>query len=391
MKYAMYYGGKKILPPDNVKQIYHGPNLIWERKSGKKISIKKIFEATLEDYRFTRAGLIIPRHLYAGDEHNFYDITGKSGKFTIPSEMALSGGGSFVFADKIMYRADDAASVCVTSEDGMSFEYTSLTPAISDTRAQWSNYQGDTGGAAIYNHVHRNPTTYGDYAAGGIYPFTRPFAYMKGGKELTNLCYMSNGKVISDAGFFVLSVNENSMVCADNVTITGGYATGRITERDLKGTEKRVLKESWAFATYAGNAMTSAEGRGGIMLLGDMLVYETRENYTAKLIFESATDGTIYSPPFYAEPDGVMYVNGVYYAQDNADWSKIYVSEDGIQWIAEPVKDESGTGYSLYGAGMTPGAMCSINGACYVFGDTGKTDESGKKVYSVLRIQYGEA
>ena len=391
MKYAIYYNGQKILPPDNVKRIYRGPNLIWERKSGKKISIKKVFEAALEDYRFTRSGIIVPRHLYAGDEHNFYDITGKRGQFTIPEDMALSGGGSFVFADTIMYRADDAASVCVTSEDGVNFEYTSLTPAISDTKAQWSNYQGDTGGAAIYNHLRRNPTTYGDYAAGGIYPFTRPFAYMKGGTDLTNLCYMSHGRVVSDAGFFVLSVNGDSMVCADNVTITGGYATGRITERDLKGNEKRVLKESWAFATYAGNATTSAEGRGGIMLLGDMLVYETRDNYTAKLIFESAADGTIYNPPFYAEPAGVMYVNGVYYAQDNTDWSKIYVSEDGIQWRAEPVVDESGTGYSLYGAGMTPGAMCSINGACYAFGDTGKTDENGKKIYSVLRIQYGEA
>lgn len=391
MKYTMYYDGKKILPPDNVRQIYHGPNLIWERKSGKKISIKKIFEATLENYRFTRNGLIIPWYLYAGDEHNFYDIRGNQGTFTIPADMTLSGGGSFVFADKIMYKADDAASVCVTSEDGVNFEYTSLTPAISDTKTQWSSYEGETSGTAIYIHVHRFPTTYSDYAESGIYPFNRPFAYMKGGTELTNLCYMSDGKVVSDAGFFVLSVNGDSMVCADNMTISGGYATGRITERDLKGNEKRVLKNSWAFATYAGNATTSAEGRGRIMLLGDMLVYETYKNYTLSLIFESAIDGTIYHPPFYAEPGGVMYINGVYYAQDNVDLAKIYVSEDGIQWKVESVVDESGVGYSLYGSGVTPGAMCSMDGACYVLGDAGKTDENGKKIYSVLRIQYGEA
>ena len=390
MKYSILYNGRAIAPPDNINKIYHGATLIWERAAGVKVVIKKMFDASnLNNYRFTRTGLLIPKYVTGGDVCRVYTLTGEERQVTIPEHQQLEDGAESVFADTIMYQGGEYnPDYAITSQP---FRELSIAPRITDTEEQWTEYS-ETDGAAIASRLADMPTTFAHFAGNGIYPMTRPLAFLQGQTEPTQLCYMTDGGLVTDAGYVVLAVLENSLLTADGITVTGGYATGRIVEREFDGTEKRVLKDEFRFCQYSANPADRIGDFGEITLIGDMLAYKTHLSAeTETLILEDIQTGELYQNLFLSPVHNIVYENGVYYAVNCTRRQDVMISSDGKNWISETLQDETGAVYTGIGALVSDtdaGAVCGIDGAFYTIADSGQTDEDGDTIYSVLQIQY---
>ena len=236
MKYAMYYGGKKILPPDNIKQIYHGARLIWERAS------EQLADTTLRYYRFTKNGLLCPYVISRGTdkEAKFFNVHGQN-IFTVSFSNFLDDNesASFLWNDTPLYGVhvlNDGAIVesetawyIEGGETAESFICHTFAPELTDTVEQWGNIF-----SKMSNYLFAHPNRPNFNGGGGMIPMHFPMGYIEGVAQAETvsrppmLAYIKDGKLVTDTGYAV------SQWCVQRVHISAAAVLTH-TEKSPKG------------------------------------------------------------------------------------------------------------------------------------------------------------
>ena len=330
--YEIKINGQTVEPADeSINEIYAGSKLIWKRKS------KELFaDTTFARCKFTRRGLIVPAYLSA-TEKDIYEKTGqKVSEFNTTNLLSEYETGGFVYSDTPAYTISSTEGT-IYSRDLDDFLYTAgaaenvLTRSalnLTDTNSQWNGYYN-----SIAEYLRAYKTTISSPGGQGILPLSRPIGAPAGAEKFGPLCYVKDGKLITDAGYVVLSVCGDSLICAEDIIMStsGGYrvrAYGYITERTLTGervqqfftARQRVLSyphyttdetygESPRQYYKVNNALFYYALRGGISYLNALNL----DNNTSA---ECGID---------TEPECVFYYNGKYFAVCG---SAIYYSAD---------------------------------------------------------------
>lgn len=163
---------QKILPPDNIKQIYHGARLIWERAS------EQLADTTLRYYRFTKNGLLCPYVISRGTdkEAKFFNVHGQN-IFTVSFSNFLDDNesASFLWNDTPLYGVhvlNDGAIVesetawyIEGGETAESFICHTFAPELTDTVEQWGNIF-----SKMSNYLFAHPNRPNFNGGGGMIP-----------------------------------------------------------------------------------------------------------------------------------------------------------------------------------------------------------------------------
>lgn len=400
MKYAIFYGGREITPPDNVKQIFHGAKLIWERAAAALLA-----DTTLRDYRFTRGGLLCPGYVSADDTAaKFYDSTGKNILFSssFASCFADRESGRLLWSESPMYVtqsisgsgvaqvAHDIPDFVVRGDSG-DFEYHWFEPILSDTAEQWKGHS-----ITIAKHLASFPNALADGGGAGITPLRMPIGYTDGQpsgvSNRQTLAYMRNSDeiLVTDKDYSVLSVCGDVMVCGDKpYTKNTASAYGRITERTLTG---EVIRTHFASAQRLVTYDTK-ELRRRFYIAGDYLIYNSTHSNALYLAAKprdkeaEAYDQDGYNNSILGQnlPENVFYYGGQYYIVDTTITHGA-TPEDAGKPLYLPGDDFGG--YVVYNP-RRPGSywLDEANGVLYVMAVSKETDKNGNNDYRVIQIQ----
>lgn len=407
MKYAMYYGGKKILPPDNVKQIYHGARLIWERAS------EQLADTTLQFYRFTKTGLLCPGSISRGTdkEAKFFNIHGQN-IFTIHFLNFLddSESAEFLWNDTPLYGIsvlkENAIVESLTAQyiEGGStaddFQRREFTPALTDTEEQWGAAMAD---AARYLAKYPNRPRSGGEA--GIIPLYYPMGYIEGAKTAASigrppmLSCIKDGRLITDAEYVVLAVCGESMVCAESTYMNNiCVAYGKITERALDGTYIRdLMSGNQRIIGYQRNELARR-----FHMTGDYVTYYSTHSGEQYLTVKPKSASSITSNQdgynnsyLNTIPENVFYYGGYYYIfgpdglrrgeapETASDFSYEWTVQDGITGLGGYRIDAS------YCGGDTPGLywLDEESGILYTIGRSIEKDVRGNYDYKIMHLR----
>lgn len=324
--YEIKINDQTVEPADEtVNEIYAGSKLIWKRKS------KQLFaDTTFARYKFTRRGLIVPAYLSKTDNHDIYDKNGhKVSEFDITNLLGESETGSFVWNDTPAYTVSNEYG-----RDLYDFLYTAgaaeniLTRSaldITDTSAQWSDYH-----YSVSSYLRTHKTTIAGPGGSGILPLSRPLGAPAGAEKFGMLCYVKDGKLITDAGYVVLSVCGDSLICAEDVIISNsGFnfkAYGYITERTLSG--EKVRQFFTARQRLLSNLSSQASGSENprhYYKVHNALFYYALRSGVSRLNALNLDSNASAECGISTEPECVFYYNGKYYAVCGSD---IYYSAD---------------------------------------------------------------
>lgn len=416
MKYAMYYGGKKILPPDNIKQIYHGARLIWERAS------EQLADTTLRYYRFTKNGLLCPYVISRGTdkEAKFFNVHGQN-IFTVSFSNFLDDNesASFLWNDTPLYGVhvlNDGAIVesetawyIEGGETAESFICHTFAPELTDTEEQWGSIFSEM---SNYLSVHPNRPNFN--GGGGMIPMHFPMGYIEGAEQAETisrppmLAYIKDGKLVTDTGYAVLAVCGESMVCAESAYVSGGgpNSYGKITERALDGTYIRDLMSSnQRIINY-----TSAEKARRFYMAGDYVTYYSIHNSKQYLTVKPKTaTSTLYNQDGYNNstldtiPENVFYYGGYYYLLRRRSTDKIGflfrgttpegASNFDYKWTAENGIPALGDYHIAPDYFNEPGQywLDEKNGILYAIGQSTEKDSNGRYDYKVIHLQLEKA
>lgn len=323
--YEIKINGQTVEPADEaVNEIYAGSKLIWKRKRKEEL----FADITLHNHRFTRRGLIVPAYLDRTTSNGSHDIYDKSGhkvsEFDVTNLLNESEVGGFVWNDTPAYTVQGMYDFLYTAGAAENV-LTRSALNITDTSAQWKDYH-----YSVSNYLRTNKTTITGPGGNGILPLSRPLGATAGAEGFGPLCYVKDGTLITDAGYVVLAVCVDSLICAEDVIISNSGFNfkeyGYITERTLSGEKvrqfftarQRLLSNlsSWASGSESprhyyktGNALFYYSLRGGVSYLNAL---DLDSNTSAECGI-----GT--------EPECVFYYNGQYYAVCK---SAIYHSAD---------------------------------------------------------------
>lgn len=328
-EYEIKIGGKTVEPADeSVNEIYAGSKLIWKRKSKEEL----FADITLYRHKFTRRGLIVPAYLTKEDSRDIYDKTGhKVSEFDLTNILNVNEDerGVFVWNDTPAYTVSNEYG-----RDLYDFLYTAeaaeniLTRSaldITDTSAQWSDYH-----YSVSNYLRANKTTIAGPGGSGILPLSRPLGAPAGAEKFGPLCYVKDGKLITDVGYVVLSVCGDSLICAEDVIISNsGFnfkAYGYITERTLSGEKVRQFftARQRLLSNLSSQASGSENPRHYYKVNNALFYYALRSgiSYLNALDINSNASAEC---GISTEPECVFYYNGLYYAVCG---SAIYYSAD---------------------------------------------------------------
>lgn len=415
MKYAMYYGGKKILPPDNVKQIYHGARLIWERAS------EQLADTTLQFYRFTKAGLLCPGSISRGTdkEARFFNVHGQN-IFTISFSNFLddSESAEFLWSDAPLYGVsilkENAIVESLTAqyiEGGNTaddFQRREFTPALTDTEEQWGAAMAD---AARYLAKHPNRPNFNGGA--GIIPLYYPIGYIEGAKTAASigrppmLSCIKDGKLITDAEYVVLAVCGESMVCAESTYMNNiCVAYGKITERALNGTYIRdLMSGNQRIIGYQRNELARR-----FHMTGDYVTYYSTYNSKQYLTVKpKAATSILYNQDGYNNlildtiPENVFYYGGYYYLLRRRSTDRIgylfrgetpeTASSFDYEWTVTSGIPALGDYNIAPDYGNEPGQywLDETNGILYAIGQSTEKDSNGKYDYKIIHLQLEKA
>lgn len=322
--YEIKINDQTVEPADEaVNEIYAGSKLIWKRKSKEEL----FADITLHRHKFTRRGLIVPAYLTKGDSRDIYDKTGhKVSEFDLTNILNVNEDerGVFVWNDTPAYIVQSMYDFLHTAGAAENV-LTRSTLNLTDTSAQWSDYH-----YSVSSYLMTHKTTIAGPGGSGILPLSRPLGAPAGAEKFGPLCYVKDGKLITDAGYVVLSVCGDSLICAEDVIISNsGFnfkAYGYITERTLSGEKvrqfftarQRLLSNlsSWASGSESprhyykvNNALFYYALRSGVSYLNAL-------NLDSNISAECGIS---------TEPECVFYYNGLYYAVCG---SAIYYSAD---------------------------------------------------------------
>lgn len=323
-EYEIKINGQTVEPADeSIQEIYAGSKLIWKRKSQELFA-----DTTFARYKFTRRGLIVPAYLSA-DSNSIYEKNGqKVSEFDVTNILSESETGAFVWNDTPAY------TISKSTKDLYDFLYTAGTAEnvltrstlnITDTSAQWREYH-----YSVSNYLRTNKTTIAGPGGNGILPLSRPLGATAGAEKFGPLCYVKDGKLITDAGYVVLSVCGDSLICAEDVIMqNNGFnfkEYGYITERTLTG--EKVRQFFTARQRLLSNLSSQASGSESprhYYKTGNVLFYYALRGGVSYLNALDINSNASAECGISTEPECVFYYNGKYYAVCG---SAIYYSAD---------------------------------------------------------------
>lgn len=328
--YEIKINDKTVEPADEtVNEIYAGSKLIWKRKSHELFA-----DTTFARCKFTRRGLIVPVSLSQA-ERDIYEKNGqKVSEFDITNLLNEYETGSFVYNDTPAYTISSTEGT-VYARDLDDFLYTAgaaenvLTRSalnITDTATQWNGYYD-----SISSYLRSHKTTISSPGGHGILPLSRQLGAPTGAEKFGPLCYVKDGKLITDAGYVVLSVCGDSLICAEDIIMSNKNrrASGYITERTLTGEKARQFftarQRLLSYPYYTGGSVSGDENPRHYYKVNNALFYYEWQDDVPYLTVLNLDSNISAECGISTEPECVFYYNGLYYAVCG---SAIYYSAD---------------------------------------------------------------
>lgn len=319
--YEIKINGQTVEPADeSIQEIYAGSKLIWKRKSQEP---ELFADITFARCKFTRRGLIVPAYLSAA-ESDIYEKTGqKVSEFDITNLLNKYETGGFVYSDTPAYTISSTEGT-VYARDLDDFLYaagaaenvlTRSTLNITDTTNQWSGYYD-----SISSYLRRYKTTISSPGGSGILPLSRPLGATAGAEKFGPLCYVKDGQLITDAGYVVLSVCGDSLICAEDIIVSNTYmrASGYITERTLTGEKVRQFftarQRLLSYPDYTVGPASDSENPRHYYKVNNALFYYALRSGVSRLNALDIDSGTSAECGISTKPECVFYYNGKYFA-----------------------------------------------------------------------------
>lgn len=330
--YEIKINGHTVEPADeSIQEIYAGSHLIWKRKSKEP---ELFADITFARCKFTRLGLIVPAYLSAA-ERDIYEKNGqKVSEFDITNLLNEYETGSFVYNDTPAYTISSTEGT-VYARDLDDFLYTAgaaenvLTRSalnLTDTNSQWNGYYN-----SIAEYLRAHKTTISSPGGSGILPLSRQLGAPAGAEKFGPLCYVNDGKLVTDAGYVVLSVCGDSLICAEDIIMSNSNrrASGYITERTLTGEKVRQFftarQRLLSYPYYTGGSVSGSENPRHYYKTGNALFYYALRSGVSRLNALNLDSNISAECGISTEPECVFYYNGLYYAVCG---SAIYYSAD---------------------------------------------------------------
>lgn len=330
--YEIKINGQTVEPADeSIQEIYAGSKLIWKRKSQEP---QLFADTTFARYKFTRRGLIVPAYLSAA-ERDIYEKTGqKVSEFDITNLLSEYETGAFVYNDTPAYTISTTDGT-VYARDLDDFLYAAgaaenvLTRSalnLTDTNSQWNGYYN-----SIAEYLRAHKTTISSPGGSGILPLSRQLGAPAGAEKFGTLCYVKDGKLITDAGYVVLSVCGDSLICAEDIIMSNSNrrASGYITERTLTGEKIRQFftarQRLLSYPYYTGGSVSGNENPRQYYKVNNALFYYALRSGVSRLNALDLNSNISSECGISTEPECVFYYNGLYYAVCE---SAIYYSTD---------------------------------------------------------------
>lgn len=330
--YEIKINDQTVEPADeSIQEIYAGSKLIWKRKS----EAPQLFaDITFARRKFTRRGLIVPAYLSAA-ERDIYEKNGqKVSEFDTTNLLGEHETGAFVYDDTPAYTISSTEGT-VYARDLDDFLYTAgaaenvLTRSalnLTDTNSQWSGYYN-----SIPEYLRAYKTTIASPGGSGILPLSRQLGAPAGAEKFGPLCYVKDARLITDAGYVVLSVCGDSLICAEDIIMSNKdrRASGYITERTLTGEEVRQFftarQRLLSYPYYTGGSVSGSENPRHYHKTGNALFYYALRSGVSRLNALNLDSNISAECGISTEPECVFYYNGKYYAVCG---SAIYYSAD---------------------------------------------------------------
>lgn len=330
--YEIKINDQTVEPADEtVNEIYAGSKLIWKRKS------KQLFaDTTFARYKFTRRGLIVPAYLSAA-EKDIYEKNGqKVSEFDITNLLNEYETGAFVYNDTPAYTIsstegtgyardlDDFLYAAGAAENVLTRSALNLT----DTNSQWNGYYN-----SIAEYLRAHKTTISSPGGHGILPLSRQLGAPDGAENFGPLCYVKDGRLITDAGYVVLSVCDDSLICAEDIIMSNKNhrASGYVTERTLTGEKVRQFFTarqrllSYPRKNPIGGGLVGDENPRHYCKVHNALFYYAWQGDVPYLTVLNLDSNISAECGISTEPECVFHYNGLYYAVCG---SAIYYSAD---------------------------------------------------------------
>lgn len=330
-EYEIKINGQTVEPADeSINEIYAGSKLIWKRKSEQQL----FADTTFARCKFTRRGLIVPAYLSAA-ERDVYEKSGqKVSEFDTTNLLSEHETGAFVYNDTPAYTISSTEGT-VYARDLDDYLYTAgaaenvLTRSalnLTDTNSQWNGYYN-----SIAEYLRRYKTTISSPGGSGILPLSRQLGAPAGAEKFGPLCYVKDGKLVTDAGYVVLSVCGDSLICAEDIIMSNKdrRASGYITERTLTGEKVRQFftarQRLLSYPYYTGGSVSGSENPRHYYKAGNTLFYYALRSGVSRLNALNLDSNASAECGISTEPECVFYYNGLYYAVCG---SAIYYSAD---------------------------------------------------------------
>lgn len=330
-EYEIKINDQTVEPADeSIQEIYAGSHLIWKRKSEPEL----FADTTFARCKFTRRGLIVPAYLSAAKK-DIYEKNGqKVSEFNITNLINEYETGGLVYSDTPAYTISSTEGT-VYARDLDDFLYTAgvaeniLTRSalnLTDTNSQWNGYYN-----SIAEYLRAYKTTISSPGGSGILPLSRQLGAPAGAEKFGPLCYVKDGKLITDAGYVVLSVCGDSLICAEDIIVSNKNrrASGYITERTLTGEKVRQFftarQRLLSYPYYTGGSVSGSENPRHYYKTGNALFYYALRSGVSRLNALNLDSNISAECGISTEPECVFYYNGLYYAVCG---SAIYYSAD---------------------------------------------------------------
>lgn len=330
--YEIKINDQVVEPADeSIQEIYAGSKLIWKRKSKEP---ELFADITFASCRFTRRGLIVPAYL-SQTSRDIYEKNGqKVSEFNTTNLLNEYETGGFVYSDTPAYTISSTEGT-VYARDLDDFLYAAgaaenvLTRSalnLTDTNSQWNGYYN-----SIAEYLRAHKTTISSPGGSGILPLSRPLGAPAGAEKFGPLCYVKDGKLVTDAGYVVLSVCGDSLICAEDIIMSNKNrrASGYITERTLTGEKVRQFftarQRLLSYPYYTSGSVSGDENPRHYCKAGNALFYYALRSGVSRLNALDINSNASAECGISTEPECVFYYNGKYYAVCG---SAIYYSAD---------------------------------------------------------------
>lgn len=331
--YEIKINDQVVEPADeSIQEIYAGSKLIWKRKS----EAPQLFaDITFARHKFTRRGLIVPAYPTRATDNSIYEKNGqKVSEFNITNLLNEYETGAFVYNDTPAYTISSTEGT-VYARDLDDYLYTAgaaenvLTRSalnLTDTNSQWNGYYN-----SIAEYLRASKTTISSPGGHGILPLSRQLGAPAGAEKFGTLCYVKDGKLVTDAGYVVLSVCGDSLICAEDIIMSNSNrrASGYVTERTLTGEKVRQFftarQRLLSYPYYMGGSVSGSENPRHYYKTGNALFYYALRSGVSRLNALNLDNNASAECGIGTEPECVFYYNGLYYAVCG---SAIYYSAD---------------------------------------------------------------